>query len=162
MPDGLAPSGARSSAGTVMTKKLTSHKLNHCWLVICKILNNTYHCILYGNALDINVRNVQCGVVITWLIFSKIPAIDAPYLTRQGIMYGGPVSLVITNFDLCNVWVVAVLYEILCYIGSRHNGTRQYLKRAILNDNHSPCPWSLVTNKLTYHLFVVICIICQT
>ena len=40
------------------------------------------------------------------------------------LAYGVP--FVSTNFDLCNVWAIAVSCKITCYISSHYNGTRLY------------------------------------
>ena len=51
----------------------------------------------------------------------KILTIGTPKLVGQG---GYEVAIVSTKCDLCNFWVIAVLYKISRYVGPHYNRTR--------------------------------------
>ena len=79
----------------------------------------------YPHTSEVTLKDIQWGAVKTQSIFSQILPIDTPYLAVMGEVWGVFLS---TNYDLCNVWVTAVLYEIPCYIALHYNGTRLYIR----------------------------------
>ena len=64
---------------------------------------------------------LQCGAVITRLIFSQILTINTPYLGLTGEVWG-----VCCEFTLCNISVTTMRYATSCHIGPRYSGTRLY------------------------------------